>query len=1043
MKRETRLGGLAALPLRRWAAAALAMAAASLSPAVHAADKLGAYNVDLNQTTVSGLSAGAFFAAQMQVAHSAQIKGMGSIAGGPYFCAEGSLKKAYNAKTGDAGSGLYTGQCMGGNFNGVNASTMAVNEARQEASAGRIDALSNLANAKVFLYGGTQDPTVVPAVVATEKPFFAAVGVPEANIRVETTNPDGHAMPMLDSRSWANGCGAKNPTYGYGSVSPWMSNCNYDAAGLMLQHFYGALKPRVSNDKLTGKFIQFDQTEFAQQAGARYLNAVGFAYVPAACSAGQPCRIHIALHGCHQVWDQPAGDTGANMGDKFYRYAGYNEWAENNNIIVLYPQATKTAGVNPRGCFDWWGYEEATNQTGPCDSVSQYTYGQCAAAKYHTREGAQIKAVWAMAERVASGGVVNNGNAPVVRSVAATSESSCSTITANVSDADNDLARVEVSVDGGSVAQAASAGNGNWTYRACPGTGAHTATVVAYDAQNHASAAQNAAFTITGSDGGGLTPGSGTWKAETTLFGLANASVYVPKNANPAVLGGRRALMLSLHGCAQSANDVVNRHFNWEDVAEQYGMVVIAPTTPSTGRVVSFPSNCWNWFGTQHSRTADDVAKLLQLVEAIKARSELSIDPKQVYVSGLSAGGGETHVLACIAPDVFAGMGLSAAPALGSTSTSVSMAPTRTAADVAATCKQLAGSNVSLLGTQVASVIYGTSDTVVNTGHDTVNAEGMKLVYAASAAAAKTTITGGGSESSWLDANGRKRVSLMSVSGMQHAWSAGSTGTQNTNYVTTQYVNYPQYLTKYLFDNNLRVLDAQPVLRCNPLSVSGSSVTLSCAATTGNGASMASYRVQRSGASSLTETVQGATLNRQYSSLANGHYALDIVATDSRGANSNAVHLEFDIGTVNTNQAPVVTSLSASASGNCVTVNGNASDADGQVASVEIRLGGISQGSVVPSAGAFQKQVCGLAAGSYTPSAIATDDKGTRSAERTAASVTVQPVVQSVTATLNEHYAAGRISFNQYVSMGLTYGYFTPVTLYQCGSSWVTTATCP
>lgn len=1045
-----RLGFLAALWRRRMAVdakalkamASIAVAAAVISPAAHAADRLGAYNVDLNQTTVSGLSAGAFFAAQMQVAHSAQIKGMGSIAGGPYFCAEGSLKKAYNAKTGDAGSGIYAGQCMGGNFNGVNAANMAVNEARQEASAGRIDALSNLANARIFLYGGTQDPTVVPAVVATEKPFFAAVGVPDSNIRVETTNPDGHAMPMLDSRSWANVCGAKNPTYGYGSVPPWMSNCNYDTAGLMLQHFYGALKPRVSNDKLTGKFIQYDQTEFAQQAGARYLNAVGFAYVPAACAAGQPCRIHIALHGCHQVWDQPAGDSGPNMGDKFYRYAGYNEWAENNNIIVLYPQATKTPGVNPRGCFDWWGYEEAANQTGPCDNVGQYSYGQCSAARYHTREGAQIKAVWAMAERVASGVVINTGNTPVVRSVLATSESSCSTITANVSDADNDLARVEVAIDGSSAVQAASAGNGSWTYRSCPGTGAHTAIVVAYDAQNHASAALTASFTINSNGGGGLTPGSGTWKAETNLFGLANASVYVPKNPNPAVLGGRRALMLSLHGCLQSANDVVNRHFNWEDVAEQYGMVVVAPTTPSAGRVVSYPSNCWNWFGTSHSRTADDVGKLLQLVEAIKSRSELSIDPAQVYVSGLSAGGGETHVLACIAPDVFAGMGLNAAPALGSTASGVSVAPTRSAADVAATCRQLAGSNASLLGSQVASVIYGSSDSVVNTGHDVVNADGMKLVYGANTAAQRATIPGGGSESSWSDANGRKRVSLIAVSGMGHAWPAGSTGTQNTNYVSTQYVNYPQFLTKTLFDTNLRVLDGQPVLRCNPLSVSGSSVTLSCAATTGNGGTMASYRVQRSGPSSLTETVAGATLNRQYSGLANGHYALDVVATDNRGVASNAVRLEFDIGGVTVNQPPVVNSLAASVSGNCVTVNGNASDADGQVVSVEIRLGGSSQGSVAPAGGVFQKQVCGLAAGSYTASALATDDKGARSAELSATPVNVQPVVQSVSATLNQHYSAGRISFNQYVSLGLSYGYFTPVTLYQCAAGWVTSPTC-
>jgi hypothetical protein len=36
---------------------------------------------------------------------------------------------------------------------------------------------------------------------------------------------------------------------------------------------------------------------------------------------------------------------------------------------------------NPRGCWDWWGY------TG---------------AAYHTKDGAQIRAVWAMLERLSA-----------------------------------------------------------------------------------------------------------------------------------------------------------------------------------------------------------------------------------------------------------------------------------------------------------------------------------------------------------------------------------------------------------------------------------------------------------------------------------------------------------------------------------------------------------------------------------------------------------------------------------------------------------------
>ncbi|MGE5386418.1 MAG: hypothetical protein ACM3SV_11100, partial [Betaproteobacteria bacterium] len=82
-----------------------------------------------------------------------------------------------------------------------------------------------------------------------------------------------------------------------------------------------------------------------------------------------------------------------------------------------------------------------------------------------------------------------------------------------------------------------------------------------------------------------LTPGSGSWVKETATYGspnLQDAYVYTPSNASPAVVNGKRALMLTLHGCGQTAGgNVINKMYNWETTAEQYGMVVIAPTVPS------------------------------------------------------------------------------------------------------------------------------------------------------------------------------------------------------------------------------------------------------------------------------------------------------------------------------------------------------------------------------------------------------------------------------------------------------------------------------
>ncbi len=67
----------------------------------------------------------------------------------------------------------------------------------------------------------------------------------------------------------------------------------------------------------------------------------------------------------------------------FVENAGYNEWADANDIVVLYPQARSQEfqgsiqHANPQGCWDLWGYTDAN---------------------YHTRDGQHIKAVWKMVQ---------------------------------------------------------------------------------------------------------------------------------------------------------------------------------------------------------------------------------------------------------------------------------------------------------------------------------------------------------------------------------------------------------------------------------------------------------------------------------------------------------------------------------------------------------------------------------------------------------------------------------------------------------------------
>jgi poly(3-hydroxybutyrate) depolymerase len=304
-----------------------------------------------------------------------------------------------------------------------------------------------------------------------------------------------------------------------------------------------------------------------------------------------------------------------------------------------------------------------------------------------------------------------------------------------------------------------------------------------------------------------LTPGSGTWVKETATYGppnLPDAYVYVPKNASPQVLNGKRALMLSLPGCGQTSANIINKGFNWETTAEQYGMVVIAPSIPSGG---ARTSGCWDWVGDQ-TRTGRDNVPLIALVNAVKARTNLDIDPNQVYVSGLSSGAAQTHIMGCTFPDVFAATIPNAGPALGSGAYDIFSDPTITAQQVADNCKKYNGNNATynaMYNTQLFVNVYGSGDTTVKPTHNVRNRDGMKILYGANTSGGTATVSGGGTVDLWKDGNGKLRIGNQVVQGMSHAWPAGSGGSGGGTYVDYTHVNFPAYIVPWLMANNMRV----------------------------------------------------------------------------------------------------------------------------------------------------------------------------------------------------------------------------------------------
>jgi len=308
--------------------------------------KLFSVKADQNNLTASGVSAGAFMANQLHIAYSKRFSGVGIIAGGQYYCAEGEVDKA-------------TKHCMKGT-SFVNHQT-AIQHAKSEFQNNRIDSLKNLRNDKVFLFSGKND-IVVSIQTMKELEKFYKYFLSSANIKTEFSHIAGHGFPTLH---YGNDCTSQS----YFNT-PWILNCNYDAAGIILSFLYEGLhapaEPKSEN------LIAFDQNEFITNNSS--MGTTGHVYIPSACRTNK-CKIHIALHGCDQ--------DPMSVGDKFVNYAGYNRYAEANNIIILYPAAQKNYWgdpQNPIGCFDWWGY------TGP---------------NYHVKDSVQMKAIMGMVDRLA------------------------------------------------------------------------------------------------------------------------------------------------------------------------------------------------------------------------------------------------------------------------------------------------------------------------------------------------------------------------------------------------------------------------------------------------------------------------------------------------------------------------------------------------------------------------------------------------------------------------------------------------------------------
>lgn len=248
----------------------------------------------------------------------------------------------------------------------------------------------------------------------------------------------------------------------------------------------------------------------------------------------------------------------------------------------------------------------------------------------------------------------------------------------------------------------------------------------------------------------------------------------------PASRGaGLAPMLVLLHGCQQGAEDFA-AGTRMNEAAEAAGVVVLYPEQSRAANLL----RCWNWYALQdRSHSGGDAALIAALTRHITL--EQRIDPKRVYVAGMSAGGGMAAVLARDYPELYAALGVhSGMPAglahdLASAMRLMSAGPQPAGADAEPARATRA---------PLASIVFhGDEDTVVHPSNGQAIHAPPGAAEAPPPARSRQATTspseGQRSVTRSVDygAGGVTRHELWIVHGAGHAWAGGSESERHTD----------------------------------------------------------------------------------------------------------------------------------------------------------------------------------------------------------------------------------------------------------------------
>ncbi|MBV9109063.1 MAG: PHB depolymerase family esterase, partial [Gemmatimonadetes bacterium] len=140
-------------------------------------------------------------------------------------------------------------------------------------------------------------------------------------------------------------------------------------------------------------------------------------------------------------------------------------------------------------------------------------------------------------------------------------------------------------------------------------------------------------------------PGTFEWHTWSGDAGTRRYKLFIPAGydrARPA------PLVVMLHGCTQDPDDFA-RGTRFNQLAGDAGVLVAWPEQPAEQQV----QKCWSWYDPAHQAAArGEPAVIAGITREVMAGH--AVDPKRVYVAGVSAGAAMAVNVAASYPELFA-----------------------------------------------------------------------------------------------------------------------------------------------------------------------------------------------------------------------------------------------------------------------------------------------------------------------------------------------------------------------------------------------------